>query len=278
MPKSIQKTHQKLNQQIHYIFSIGYHSRSIKVLKKYDLYRCSGPFDYMIIDLETCFANIKNAYSRFLDYNDLVMIQQSEKKIISYKHINDNIIQLVQKHENQPITFMNKNYFTEPLFMNQSYVHNNDQVIPLDSEIHHWDHVCIFNDNVFETTLRKALLKRCERFNRMYQIQPKHICLFHITLIIDMPLKAYKKYVEHLMKYYRINCFLTMIVCTIDPVKKKYELRNNILFIHKVISLDADNDYRFEKEINIMKQQLDIQLVSNEIIQNTYDYDQEIIV
>ena len=264
--------------QIHYIFSIGYHSRSIKVLKKYDLYRCDGPFDYMIIDLETCFANMENAFEHFLDYDHLVMIQQSEKKIISYKHVNDNIIQLIQKHENQPITFMNKNYFTEPMFMNQNYVKNNDQVIPLDTEIHHWGRVCIFNDNVFDTTLRKTLLKRCERFNRMYKIQPKHVCLFHITLIIDMPLKAYKKYVEDLMKHYGIHCFLTMIVCTIDPVKKKYELRDNILFIHKVIHLDAGNDYSFEKEINIMKQQLDIQLVSNEIIQYTYDYDQGVIV
>lgn len=264
---------------IHYIFSIGYHSRSVKVLKKYDLYRCDGPFDYMIIDLETCFANIENAFEHFLDYDHLVMINQSEKKIISYKHVNDNIIQLVQKRDTEPISFMNKNYFTEPIFMNQSYVHtNNDAVIPLDSEIHHWDRVCIFNDNVFDTILRKTLLKSCERFNRMYHIQPKHVCLFHITLIINMPLKMYKKLVEDWMKYYGIRCFLTMIVCTIDPVKKKYELKDNILFIHKVINLDSKNDYSFEEEIKIMKKKLDIQLVSEEIIQDTYDYDKDIII
>lgn len=257
---------------IHYIFSLGYHSRSIKVLKKYDLYRCSGPFDYMIIDLETCFENIKNAFKYFLDYDHLVMIQQNEKKIISYKHVNDNIIQLVQRKDTEPITFMNKTYFSEPIFMNQTYVKNNDSEIPLDTEIHHWDRVCIFNDNVFDTTLRTSLLKSCERFNRIYHIQSKYISLFHITLIIDLPLKMYKKLVEDWIKYYGIHCFLTIIICTIDPVKKKYELKDNILFIHKVITLDASNDYSFEEEIKIMKKKLDIQLVSKEIIQDSYDY------
>lgn len=249
---------------IHYVFSTGHRSKSWMVLKEYGLCVRRGPFDFMIIDLETCFANIQSKFGIFLDYEHFVMIQQNERRIVSYKHVNDNIIQLVAQNKGnasnqQHIRFMNQDYYDKSLYMNQSYVHNYDTETPLGTEIYRWDRVCIFNQNVFGETYRKSLFKRCESFEQLHQIKPKHITLFHITPIIDMSLEVYKRYIEYIMADYEIQCFLTIIVCTIDPFQNKYERKDNILYIYKMVDVDIEdeNEFDFEDEMTIMKEQLD---------------------
>ena len=48
--------------EIEYIYSIGHRCNCPDFLKYYNLRNISGPFDYLYVDIDTCFDNIQNNF------------------------------------------------------------------------------------------------------------------------------------------------------------------------------------------------------------------------
>ena len=62
--------------EIKYSFSIGYRCNSVQFLRRYNMSKFSGPFDWMYIDVDSSIQNIKNEFERYL--NDIVLLNKSE--------------------------------------------------------------------------------------------------------------------------------------------------------------------------------------------------------
>ena len=276
-----------MKHKVHYIFSIGYRCTSGNALRDNGLRSCSGPFDYMYIDLETCFRNIANQFHGFLDPDELVTIHKNNKTVSHTKSVHESIIKFVGSDE--PIKYMAHDYSHIPVLMNQKFTSEWN----LSENIYEWDNVCIFHHhNVNNPVIRNKIGKRCNLFNRIYETQYKHMNLFHITQIVDVSLNMYKAYIKLLVSDYQIRCMCTIIVCTVHPFQKKYEIQDNILFIFKRVpsyeiqsssvlytmeqskyDRGTDNNYHFTEEIEIMKSVLPIKLHPYKIIQETFNHD-----
>jgi hypothetical protein len=53
--------------EINYVFSVGYRCNSVEFLRRFEVSKFSGPFDWMYIDLETSLMNIHNRFEFYLD-------------------------------------------------------------------------------------------------------------------------------------------------------------------------------------------------------------------
>ena len=53
--------------KIHFLFSLGHRCNSVNAMKENDIRMCSGPFDYMYIDLEACFQSIQDRFQTFFE-------------------------------------------------------------------------------------------------------------------------------------------------------------------------------------------------------------------
>ena len=140
---------------------------------------CSSPFDYMYIDLETCFETIRYNFESFLDPECLIVMNKQQKTISHSKFVQTPLIQFFHNHSK--IRYMAHDYSHIPIVLNQKYI----PYSTIDSNIYKWDRVCIFhNHNVTDTKVNNKIRKRCKLFSSIYRHQPKRICLFHITKII----------------------------------------------------------------------------------------------
>ena len=76
--------------EINYVFSIGYRCNSVQFLRRFEMSKFSGPFDWMYIDLETSLLNITNRFESYLD--DIVILNKDENILINIWNKNFELI------------------------------------------------------------------------------------------------------------------------------------------------------------------------------------------
>lgn len=267
-----------------YLFYVGFRCNGVNALKNHGLRNCSGPFDYMYIDLESCFHFISKNFHDFLDPEHIILINKKKSQIMYNTSVDENIISFIK----QPlITYMAHDYSGINIIMNTSVLSSEGHA--LKSNLYDWDRICIFHHHdIRESVVRDKISKRCKILNQIYTHHADELCMFHVTKIIDN-FGAYKKQIIDLIQKYNIECSLIIIVCLSMPFEHKTIQIGKVLFILKEVpsydiqssnvqytseqsnyDIGTDNNFNFEQEINIMKSLYEIDLHDYDYIQNHF--------
>lgn len=245
--------------EINFIFCIGFRCYSVEFLKKYELRKISGPFDYLFIDIETSFKILNNNFNNFL--YDIVLFNKSTKNIKLYynkntNEINNNLYKLLKKRN---IFYMAHNYNYNNLLINQNYINNN----LLSNNLYDWTNICVFlHHNIVDNNIYNIIKMRCERFINISNIYKDNICLFFITKIISCNnIKDYIKDIINMKNNYNIYYYLIIIICSDNNDEEHYYYDNEkcLFIIKKVDSYEyqytnykTDNNLNYDKEYEII--------------------------
>ena len=253
--------------EIEYIYSIGHRCNCPDFLKYYNIRNISGPFDYLFIDIETCFDNIQNNFNLF--FNDLVCFTKKNNNLTihnSTQQINNKLNILT---ESDNIYYMAQNYYNTNLVINQNYINN------VSNDLYKWDRICIStHHNLANIKTYKMIKERTDIFMDIYNHFSEKMILFHFTKINeDDDLNSYKEYVFNLKKNYNIKCYIVIIVHS-SVLKETEYFENNILFIIKKV-----NSYNVQYETkgidnNRLKYTREIRILNNYFKLNLKSYDE----
>ena len=252
--------------EINYVYNVGFRCNASKVLAGFKFRNISSPFDYMFIDIETCFENINNKFQNFM--RDIVLINKDKKIYDIYysdKKINKKINNIQQKN----IGYMKSNYNNINVLINQNYIKN------VSSNLYFWDRICVhIHHNISEKLIFKKIKKRVNIFRKIYDLCSNKLCLFYLTKIIEITnLDDYKKYIFKLKKRYNIKSYIIIIICS-DKINDTHIFENNILFIVKKVdsynvqleNSIADNEINFNDKLKIINKYFKMNLLNyNEI-------------
>lgn len=253
---------------INFIFSIGFRCYSPGFLKRHNIRNISGPFDYLFIDIETAFYNINNEFDLFL--NDIVVINKNKK--INKIYYSDKIInkQILDFSKNKDIGYMNHNYNSSNLIINQNFINDTP------SNLYNWNRICIFHHHdITKKSKYNIIYKRVNIFKNIYKKRKNDMCLFYITKIVETKnIEQYKKQIYDMKKKYNIKCYIIIIICS-DKLDDYYIFENDILYIVKKVNdynyqynntPGTDNNLDYNKEYNIIKKIFNIELMPYEQI------------
>jgi hypothetical protein len=196
---------------IHFIFTMGFSCESPNYLKRYDLRKMSGPFDYMYIDFHTA---LKVIDSNFEDYlSDIVVCN---------KHYQNNYLQH-KKNTEKPharfapfitrdfVGYRTDYYWDVDLLINQNYIEEPE----LSGNLYDWKDICIFfHHNIVNADTRAKIHMRCQRFMNLYKKDPKNMFLFHVTKPLDPTIDT-EEYVSSLIglkKQYNISSYMVIYI------------------------------------------------------------------
>ena len=258
--------------EINYLFSVGQRCNSPDFLKYYSLRNISGPFDYLYIDIETCFDNIKNEFNLF--FKDIVSFKKKDNKLVihnSHKDIKDELHQL-KKYEN--IYYVAQDYNNTMLNINQNYIDN------LSNNLYEWKRIFISSHHDLKNIkIHNMIKERSEIFLNIYKNIPLNMILFHITKIFEEDnINKYKKYIFDLKTKYNIQSYLIIIICA-DKIEENECFENNVLFIVKKVKSYQEqyklkgvdnNRLKYPREINIINKYFNLNLKTYEEIKLEY--------
>jgi hypothetical protein len=256
--------------EINNIFSIGYRCNSVQFLRRFDMSKFSGPFDWMYIDLESALININNKFESYL--NDIVIINKSENKFINLYGKNfDSVKEDITKLYNDDISYMNEDYVKTTLPINQNFniVKTND--------LYKWDRICVFLHHHLENNDEVEKIKtRVSRFNEVIQNDKTKVMLFYISKIIDgSDVRSEIDKICYLVKKYNIESNLVSIICIPNQDDEVIEIGNCFFIVKNVPDYSyqfdtykTDNNFEwleygmeginFEKEYDIIKDHYDL--------------------
>lgn len=237
---------------INYIFSIGYRCNSVQFVRKYNMSKFSGPFDWMYIDLDSSLINIRDKFSDYLiDVN--IEIDGSLK-------------------------YMDQDYSKTRLPINKKFTER------MGNDLYDWEKICIFLHHDTEKPEEVEKIKlRADRFNSLIESDPEKIMLVYISKILDSPDDEMSRIVE-MVKMYNIKTNFVFVLCS-NGNTEGYKKIENCLFIFKDVpgyldqynSGKAENEFEwlewgmqginFDKEYEIIKSHFDMNnLISKEEI------------
>ena len=238
-----------MQNEINFIFSIGYRCYSVDFINNYNLRKFSGPFDYLFIDLESALKIINNKFSDFL--NDIIIFNKNDRIIdLFYKkntnEINYKFIELLEKN----ISYMADNYNNKYLLFNQNYLNNNI----LSGNLYDWEHICIFiHHHIIDNNIHNIIYNRCERFNNIMNKYNNTSALFYITKIVTCPnIIDYMNEITEMKKKYKNNCFLIMIICSdnLDDNHYYHQDHKCLFIIKKVENYDIQRrNYKTDNKL-----------------------------
>jgi hypothetical protein len=258
---------------IEYIYSIGHRCNCPDFLKYYNIRNISGPFDYLYIDIETCFENIHNNFAIF--FNDLVSFTK-KKNILSIhnsdKEINKKLNVLVESND---VYYMAQNYYNTHLVINQNFINN------VSNDLYNWDKICIStHHNLANNKTYKMIKERADIFMDIYNRFSEKMILFHFTKINeDDDVNSYKEYVFNLKKKYNIKSYIVIVIHSSTLQETEY-FENNILFLVKKVNsyniqyetkgLD-NNRLKYKRELIILNKYFNLNLKSYDEIKTEYN-------
>jgi hypothetical protein len=256
--------------EINYVFSVGYRCNSVQFLRRFEVSKFSGPFDWMYIDLETSLMNIHNRFEFYL--NDIVILNKNENKLINIKNknfesINSDILKLYDSN----ISYMNEDYFKTTLPINQNFTIVNS------SNLYEWNRICVFlHNNLMSDDEVNKLKIRIDRLNEVMDKDKSKVMLFHISKIIESKtIDEEINEIYSLVKKYNIESNLVSILCT-PNYNDDVKVIDNCFFIIKNVpdytsqfeNNKTDNNFEwleygmyginFEKEYEIIKNNFDL--------------------
>ncbi len=260
--------------EIEYIYSMGHRCNCPDFLVNYNIRNISGPFDYLYIDVETCFDNIQNNFKLF--FSDLVSIMKKNNNNLyihnSNQKINDKLNILV---ESDNIYYMAQKKTNTNLVINQNYINN------VSNDLYNWDRICISSHhNLTKTKTYQMINERANIFMNIYNHSPEKMILFHFTKINeDNDLNSYREHIFNLKKKYNIKCYIVIMVHS-SVLKETEYFENNILFIIKKVNnykVQYDNKgidnnrLKYKREIKILNKYFKLNLKSYEEIKAEYN-------
>tara|TARA_B100000524_G_scaffold124368_1_gene61178 strand:- start:60 stop:878 length:819 start_codon:yes stop_codon:yes gene_type:complete len=258
---------------IEYIYSMGHRCNCPDFLKYYKIRNISGPFDYLYIDIETCFENIQNNFKLF--FNDLVSFMKKSNNLRihnSNQQINNKLNIL---NESDNIYYMAQNYNNTNLVINQNYIDN------VSNDLYNWDRICIStHHNLVNPKTYKMIKERTDIFMDIYSHFAEKMILFHFTKINeDDNLNNYKEYIFKLKEKYNIKCYIVIMVHSCVLENSEY-FENNVLFIIKKVNsynvqyetkgID-NNKLKYTREIQVLNKYFKLNLKSYEEIKTQYN-------
>jgi len=257
---------------INFIFSIGYRCNSTLFLKRFNLRKCSSPFDYLFIDLETSFKLINTHFDNYLC--DIILFNKDQKKIqLFYKKNTSEIESKLYELLENNIGYMADNYNGSNLLINQNYLDENN----LSSNIYDWNTNCnFFHHNILDENIYNSIKNRYIRFNNIINKYNETVSLFYITKILNCPnIIDYMNEIIELKKKYIICCFLIIIInCDNIEDEHYYNETEKCLFIIKKVEnyetqyskYKTDNNLYYEKEFNIMSDYFSFNIIEKDDI------------
>ena len=245
--------------QIRFIFSAGFSCDSANYLKRYDLRKMSGPFDFMYIDFET---SLKVIASKFEDYTSDI--------VICNKHYQNRYLQN-RKNTEEPhprfkpliekdfIGYREVSYYDVDLLVNQNYIEESE----LSGNLYDWTHVCIFfHHNIVNRETREKIIMRSNRFMNIYGQNPLKTCLLHITkpLSESTDTAQYVDSIVDLKKKYQIQSYMIIFILIEQEARIiDHEFKNDCLFI-----ILTTNQYeKTDDSMEIIKRYFDIDVSEN---------------
>jgi hypothetical protein len=261
--------------EINYVFSVGYRCNSVQFLRRFEVSKFSGPFDWMYIDLETSLMNIHNRFEFYLD--DIVILNKNENELINIKNKNfESIDPDILKLYNSNISYMNEDYFKTRLPINQNFTVVNS------SDLYEWNRICVFlhNDLTSDAEVNKLKI-RIDRLNEVMDKDKNKVMLFYISKIIESKtIDEEINEIYSLVKKYNIESSLVSILCT-PNYNDDIKVIDNCFFIiknvpdytHQFENNKTDNNFEwleygmhginFEKEYEIIRNNFDLSNLLN---------------
>jgi hypothetical protein len=257
---------------IKFIFPCGFRCCATEVLKVAGLRKMSGPFDYILVDLETAFKLITTNFDKYID--DTVEYKKSCGLIKScYPKYIEGIDKRFLDFVNGPVSYMKNTRENEHYFYNQNFMDES-----LSDDLYEWKSICVFcHHNLWGSNVRSTLIRHCERFSKIWQEHLSSTLLFHVTKIITNIDDCIKNILE-LKNKYCIESHFVVVVCydsTLGLFDKKCDFIDSVLFIYKPVeSYDiqrinfGDDNWRYDytEEIDCMKEYFTLDLVEKDSV------------
>lgn len=244
---------------INFIFSAGFSCDSANYLKRYDLRKMSGPFDFMYIDFETA---LKVIATNFEDYTSDIVIcnkKYQNKYLQNSKNTTESHPQFTQFIEHGYIGYRSDNYYDVDLLVNQNYIEEPE----LPGNLYDWTHICLFlHHNIVDRPTREKIIMRSNRFMTIYEQNPLKTCLFHVTKpLLESPNPVqYIESIIELKKKYQIQCYVIIyILLEVEDQITTHEFKDDCLFI----ILNKDQYSGTDAGMEIIKQYFDIDVSEN---------------
>jgi hypothetical protein len=237
---------------VNYIFSIGYRCNSVQFVRKYNMSKFSGPFDWMYIDLESSLVNIKDSFRDYLTGIDI--------------------------EKGNPLKYMGQDYTNTVLPVNQKFTERNG------NDLYDWVKICIFlhHDTGNPDEIEKIKL-RVDRFNSLLTADPDKVMLVYISKILDSPGEEMTR-ISEMVKLYNIKANFVFILCSNGNPETSKKIENSLFIFKDVPDYQtqydegrAENEFEwlewgmqginFDKEYEIIKSHFDMNnLISKEEI------------
>ncbi len=225
---------------INYIFPVGFRCYSSQFLIKYNIRNAAGPFDWIIVDLETSFKLINNSFKNYLDkivyvFNDTSKLDENNTENATDK--NDIIFKY--KHN---FTYMARSMNDVHMYFNYLYTQLDD------TNLYNCKHLCLFqHHNLFNINDINKLENRIKRFIDIYNMYNNFV-LFYISRIIESNIDDEINNILNLKSTYNIKGYLICILCS--TAKNDIKFIDNCLFIIKTVpsyteqfnNKDSDNN------------------------------------
>jgi len=244
---------------INIIFSAGFSCDSANYLKRYNLRKMSGPFDYMYIDFET---TLKVISTNFEDYTSDI--------VICNKHYQNRYLQN-SKNTTEPhprfkplieqgfIGYRSDNYYDVDLLVNQNYIEEQE----LSGNLYDWINICIFfHHNIVDRPTREKIIMRSNRFMNIYEQNPLKTCLLHVTKPLPEstnPTQYIESIIEIKRKYHIQSYMIIFILLEQETQITKHKFKENCLFI--VLTTGQYNGT--DEGMEIIKRYFDIDVSEN---------------
>lgn len=244
---------------INFIFSAGFSCDSANYLKRYDLRKMSGPFDYMYIDFET---TLKVIDTKFEDYtSDIVVCNKhyQNRYLQNSKNTTEPHPRFKSFIEHGFIGYISDCYYDVDLLVNQNYIEEPE----LSGNLYDWTHICIFfHHNIVNSPTREKIAMRSNRFMNIYEQNPSKTCLLHVTKPLHKSTNT-DEYIESIVemkKKYNIKCFLIIyILLEAEDQATTHVFKDECLFI-----VSNTSEYRGTCEgMEIIKQYFEIDVSEN---------------
>ena len=204
--------------EINYVFSIGYRCNSVQFVRKYELSKFSGPFDWMYIDLESAIKNIDNEFSDYLTD--------------------------IETLKDQDLFYMSQNYKETSLPINWRFTEPNG------NNIYDWNKICIFLHHRMEEPEEIEKIKiRVQRFLNVMSESPDRTLLVYISKIIEgdkIDSEIYR--IRNLVRDHNLKSNFCFIICSPECEESSVQFEN-CLFVMKKVP-DYQEQYNLGKAEN----------------------------
>lgn len=240
---------------INFIFSAGFNCDSANYLKRYNLRKMSGPFDYMYIDFKTV---LKIISTKFEDYtSDIVICNKhyQNRYLQNSKNTTEPHPRFKPLIEKEFIGYREVSYYDVDLLVNQNYIEEPE----LSGNLYDWVNICIFfHHNIVDRPTREKIIMRSNRFMNIYEQNPLKTCLLHITKPLPESTNA-SQYIESIIELknkHKIKCYLIIFILIEKEAQiTEHEFKNDCLFITSSKGTDEG--------MEIIKQHFEIDVSEN---------------